>query len=81
MDATKFDVILFVLFDQCESTTDVLFKDFYGRNKVRLFKKIKKNKKIKELLFLIIVSETHVWPGNTEALQLQNHPSITLVLK
>ena len=76
MDATKFDVILFVLFDQCESTTDVLFKDFYGRNKVRLFKKKKK-----KLLFLIIVSETHVWPGNTEALQLQNHPSITLVLK
>ena len=65
MDATKFDVILFVLFDQCESTTDVLFKDFYGCNKVRLFKKEKKKK---ELLFLIIVSETHVWPCNTEAL-------------
>ena len=38
-------------------------------------------KKKKKLLFLIIVSEIHVWPGNTEALQLQNHPSITLVLK
>ena len=43
--------------------------------------KKKKKKKKKELLFLIIVSEIHVWPGNTEALQLQNHPSITLVLK
>ena len=32
-----FDVILFVLFDQCETTTDILFKELYGRNKIRLF--------------------------------------------
>ena len=33
--------VLFVLFEWCGSTTDVLFKDLYGRNKVKLFKKKK----------------------------------------